>query len=138
MRTVVFWVDDELACILNLKLIIIPLALELLWDLKNTWNFMKALVLFSQLLLNYKVSIWQDEIRVHMYIEIYVLGPTIEKIKTYEISCMWKGTPQKDVIIKSDAPDTLLLEKHADYIASYGSKKDDYVCILLCWKVFIL
>ena len=77
MRTVVFWVDDELACILNLKLIIIPLALELLWDLKNTWNFMKALVLFSQLLLNYKVSIWQDEIRVHMYIEIYVLGPNI-------------------------------------------------------------
>ncbi|KAM7098161.1 geranylgeranyl transferase type-2 subunit beta isoform 2-T2 [Molossus nigricans] len=37
-----------------------------------------------------------------------------------------KGTPQKDVTIKSDAPDTLLLEKHADYIASYGSKKDDY------------
>ncbi|KAK2107156.1 hypothetical protein P7K49_016670 [Saguinus oedipus] len=37
-----------------------------------------------------------------------------------------EGTPQKDVIIKSDAPDTLLLEKHADYIASYGSKKDDY------------
>ncbi|GAB5575191.1 geranylgeranyl transferase type-2 subunit beta isoform X2 [Prionailurus iriomotensis] len=36
------------------------------------------------------------------------------------------GTPQKDVTIKSDAPDTLLLEKHADYIASYGSKKDDY------------
>ncbi|XP_032157567.1 geranylgeranyl transferase type-2 subunit beta isoform X2 [Mustela erminea] len=36
------------------------------------------------------------------------------------------GTPQKDVVIKSDAPDTLLLEKHADYIASYGSKKDDY------------
>ncbi|KAH0513099.1 Medium-chain specific acyl-CoA dehydrogenase, mitochondrial [Microtus ochrogaster] len=37
-----------------------------------------------------------------------------------------EGTPQKDVTIKSDAPDTLLLEKHADYIASYGSKKDDY------------
>ncbi|XP_060256170.1 geranylgeranyl transferase type-2 subunit beta isoform X4 [Ovis aries] len=36
------------------------------------------------------------------------------------------GTPQKDVVIKSDAPDSLLLEKHADYIASYGSKKDDY------------
>ena len=30
MRTVVFWVDDELACILNLKLIITTLALELL------------------------------------------------------------------------------------------------------------
>nr|XP_060141760.1 geranylgeranyl transferase type-2 subunit beta-like [Globicephala melas] len=36
------------------------------------------------------------------------------------------GTPQKDVIIKSDAPDTLLVEKHADYIASCGSEKDDY------------
>ncbi|KAM3841925.1 geranylgeranyl transferase type-2 subunit beta isoform 3-T3 [Vipera latastei] len=36
------------------------------------------------------------------------------------------GTPQKDVIIKNDAPSTLLLEKHADYIAAYGMKKDDY------------
>uniref|UniRef100_A0A8C5ZPW0 Geranylgeranyl transferase type-2 subunit beta n=1 Tax=Marmota marmota marmota TaxID=9994 RepID=A0A8C5ZPW0_MARMA len=36
------------------------------------------------------------------------------------------GTPQKDVIIKSDVPVTLLLEKHADYIASYGSKKENY------------
>ncbi|NWZ12934.1 PGTB2 transferase, partial [Agelaius phoeniceus] len=37
-----------------------------------------------------------------------------------------QGTPQKDVIIKPDAPSTLLSEKHADYIASYGTKKDDY------------
>uniref|UniRef100_A0A8V0ZQH0 Geranylgeranyl transferase type II subunit beta n=1 Tax=Gallus gallus TaxID=9031 RepID=A0A8V0ZQH0_CHICK len=36
------------------------------------------------------------------------------------------GTPQKDVVIKPDAPSTLLSEKHADYIASYGTKKDDY------------
>lgn len=33
----------------------------------------------------------------------------------------------KDVIIKPDGPNTLLLDKHADYIASYGSKNDDYV-----------
>lgn len=33
----------------------------------------------------------------------------------------------KDVIIKPDAANTLLLDKHADYIAAYGSKKDDYV-----------
>ncbi len=33
----------------------------------------------------------------------------------------------KDVIIKPDAPNTLLLDRHADYIAAYGSKKDDYV-----------
>uniref|UniRef100_A0A803TGK5 Geranylgeranyl transferase type II subunit beta n=1 Tax=Anolis carolinensis TaxID=28377 RepID=A0A803TGK5_ANOCA len=30
---------------------------------------------------------------------------------------LWQGTPQKDVIIKNDAPATLFLEKHADYIA---------------------
>ncbi|XP_010168557.1 geranylgeranyl transferase type-2 subunit beta [Antrostomus carolinensis] len=39
---------------------------------------------------------------------------------------LFRGTPQKDVIIKPDAPNTLLSEKHADYIASYGTKKDDY------------
>jgi len=60
-------------------------------------------------------------------------------MNSYEVTALlfWKGTPQKDVIIKSDAPDTLLLEKHADYIASYGSKKDDYVCMISCWK-FVL
>ncbi|XP_015491219.1 geranylgeranyl transferase type-2 subunit beta [Parus major] len=44
-------------------------------------------------------------------------------------ACGNMGTPQKDVIIKPDAPSTLLsekhAEKHADYIASYGPKKDD-------------
>ena len=33
----------------------------------------------------------------------------------------------KDVIIKPEAPSALLLDRHADYIAAYGSKKDDYV-----------
>uniref|UniRef100_A0A671Q5T7 Geranylgeranyl transferase type II subunit beta n=1 Tax=Sinocyclocheilus anshuiensis TaxID=1608454 RepID=A0A671Q5T7_9TELE len=37
-----------------------------------------------------------------------------------------QGTQVKDVIIKPDAPNTLLLDKHADYIAAYSSKKDDY------------
>ncbi|XP_034008870.1 geranylgeranyl transferase type-2 subunit beta-like [Trematomus bernacchii] len=36
------------------------------------------------------------------------------------------GTQVKDVIIQPDAPSSLLLDKHADYIAAYGSKKDDY------------
>uniref|UniRef100_A0A8C0XXD5 Geranylgeranyl transferase type-2 subunit beta n=1 Tax=Cyprinus carpio carpio TaxID=630221 RepID=A0A8C0XXD5_CYPCA len=36
------------------------------------------------------------------------------------------GTQVKDVVIKPEAPNTLLLDKHADYIAAYGSKKDDY------------
>uniref|UniRef100_A0A3P8ZWB9 Geranylgeranyl transferase type II subunit beta n=1 Tax=Esox lucius TaxID=8010 RepID=A0A3P8ZWB9_ESOLU len=36
------------------------------------------------------------------------------------------GTQVKDVVIKPDAPSDLLLDKHADYIAAYGSKKDDY------------
>ncbi|MGH0147834.1 UNVERIFIED_CONTAM: hypothetical protein FKN15_048054 [Acipenser sinensis] len=39
---------------------------------------------------------------------------------------IYQGTQVKDVVIKPDAPATLLLEKHADYIAAYGSKKDDY------------
>nr|XP_061795540.1 geranylgeranyl transferase type-2 subunit beta-like [Nerophis lumbriciformis] len=37
-----------------------------------------------------------------------------------------QGTQMKDVFISPDAPHTLLLDKHADYIAAYGSKKDDY------------
>ncbi|XP_078416784.1 geranylgeranyl transferase type-2 subunit beta isoform X2 [Cetorhinus maximus] len=36
------------------------------------------------------------------------------------------GTPVKDVVLKADALAVLLLDKHSDYIASYGSKKDDY------------
>ncbi|GCC35756.1 hypothetical protein chiPu_0014244 [Chiloscyllium punctatum] len=36
------------------------------------------------------------------------------------------GTPVKDVVLKADAPTVLLLDKHSDYIASYGAKKDDY------------
>lgn len=35
----------------------------------------------------------------------------------------------KDVVIKADAPNALLLDKHADYIAAYGLKKDDYVSV---------
>lgn len=49
---------------------------------------------------------------------------------TIQLTFCWyfsQGTPQKDVTIKPDAPSTLLSEKHADYIASYGTKKDDYV-----------
>lgn len=40
-----------------------------------------------------------------------------------------QGTQVKDVIIKHDAPSTVFLDKHADYIAAYGSKKDDYVSL---------
>ncbi|KAI3374703.1 hypothetical protein L3Q82_021274 [Scortum barcoo] len=39
---------------------------------------------------------------------------------------IYQGTQVKDVILKPDAPSALLLDKHADYIAAYGSKKDDY------------
>uniref|UniRef100_A0A8C4VVD3 Geranylgeranyl transferase type II subunit beta n=1 Tax=Gopherus evgoodei TaxID=1825980 RepID=A0A8C4VVD3_9SAUR len=39
---------------------------------------------------------------------------------------IWVRNATKDVVIKPDAPSTLFLEKHADYIASYGAKKDDY------------
>ena len=36
----------------------------------------------------------------------------------------------KDVTIKDSAPRKLLLQKHIDYIAAYGTKKDDYVSSL--------
>lgn len=32
----------------------------------------------------------------------------------------------KDVLLKDDRPKTLLLQKHSDYLASYGLNKDDY------------
>jgi len=36
------------------------------------------------------------------------------------------GTPIRDSVITDAMPSTLLLEKHQDYIAAYGKKKDDY------------
>ena len=33
----------------------------------------------------------------------------------------------KDVKLPDNSPKELLLEKHADFIAAYGKKKDDYV-----------
>lgn len=36
------------------------------------------------------------------------------------------GTPIKDIVIPDNAPKTLLLQKHVDYIAAYGGKKDEY------------
>ncbi|XP_005097653.2 geranylgeranyl transferase type-2 subunit beta [Aplysia californica] len=40
------------------------------------------------------------------------------------------GTPVKDIVIPSSAPQTLFLQKHADYIAAYGEKKDDYEYVM--------
>lgn len=45
-----------------------------------------------------------------------------------------QGTPVKDVVIPESAPKSLLVQKHADYIAAYGLKKDDYVSIWLSNK----
>lgn len=42
-------------------------------------KLMKALVVFRQLLLKLKASVWQDEIRVHMYIEMYALRSNIKR-----------------------------------------------------------
>ncbi|CAF95466.1 unnamed protein product, partial [Tetraodon nigroviridis] len=48
-----------------------------------------------------------------------------------------QGTQVKDVILKPDCLKTLLLDKHADYIASYGSKNDDYLPDL-CYSWWVL
>ncbi|BFZ05549.1 hypothetical protein BsWGS_08588 [Bradybaena similaris] len=38
--------------------------------------------------------------------------------------------PVKDIVISSSAPKSLMLQKHADYIAAYGNKKDDYEYVM--------
>ncbi|XP_032814480.1 geranylgeranyl transferase type-2 subunit beta isoform X1 [Petromyzon marinus] len=52
--------------------------------------------------------------------------PSAKSQEHITITTPGQGTPVKDVVIGSDAPSSLLLSKHADYIAEYGSKKDDY------------
>ena len=38
----------------------------------------------------------------------------------------------KDVKIPPNSPTKLFLDKHSDFIAAYGKKKDDYVSKVLC------
>jgi hypothetical protein len=38
-----------------------------------------------------------------------------------------QATLMKDVVLTLSHPKELLLQKHADYIASYGINKDEYV-----------
>ena len=45
----------------------------------------------------------------------------------YSCLIILQGTQLKDIKIPADAVKSLLLEKHADYIAAYGNKKNDYV-----------
>lgn len=40
------------------------------------------------------------------------------------------AVPQKDAKIPSNAPTTLLLEKHSEFIAKYGKDKDDYEFVM--------
>lgn len=64
-------------------------------------------------------------------LKLFVVKAEKFVLATFDISnvlkCLRQGTQVKDVVIKPDAPSALLLDKHADYIAAYGSKKDDYV-----------
>lgn len=66
---------------------------------------------------------------------------TIKCNITVEVECKLKihcsairisimGTPIKDVTISENAPSTLLLEKHIEYIAQYSNKKEDYEYIM--------
>ena len=41
----------------------------------------------------------------------------------------------KDVVLTPDHPKELLLQKHADYIASYGVNKDEYVSSVE-WQIY--
>ncbi|ELT99579.1 hypothetical protein CAPTEDRAFT_118195 [Capitella teleta] len=46
------------------------------------------------------------------------------------ISFRSQGTPIKDASIPENAPTDLFLDKHRDFIAAYGAKKDDYEYVL--------
>lgn len=49
-------------------------------------------------------------------------------LQKYTVDLSLQGTQIKDVSIGADAVKTLLLDKHADFIYSYGKKKDtDFV-----------
>lgn len=49
------------------------------------------------------------------------------QFETFFFLIVFQGTPVKDVSLPENASKELLLQKHADYIAAYGNKKDDYV-----------
>ena len=51
------------------------------------------------------------------------------RIRIRLATCFQAGTPIKDVILPDDSSKkSLLLSKHADYIAAFDKDKDDYVC----------
>jgi hypothetical protein len=52
---------------------------------------------------------------------LYVWNPN-DKVKHH-----LQATLMKDVVLSPSHPKELLLQKHADYIASYGVNKDEYV-----------
>lgn len=43
----------------------------------------------------------------------------------------------KDVKLPLNSPTQLLLEKHADFIAAYGKKKDDYVSNIIFYVMVL-
>ena len=56
----------------------------------------------------------------------YVYGKMIYWICIYSV-LFFQATLTKDVVLSPNHPKELMLQKHADYIASYGINKDEYV-----------
>ena len=48
----------------------------------------------------------------------------------WPIDLFFQGTPVKDVVITDKMVNTLLLDKHVDYIAAYGDQKDELVSLI--------
>ena len=48
------------------------------------------------------------------------------KIGTKKNPFQTMGTPNKDIVIKDDAPSELLLDKHMNFLVSYSERKNDY------------
>jgi hypothetical protein len=58
---------------------------------------------------------------VTFWVTLYLRNPN-DEIKHY-----LQATLMKDVVLSPSHPKELLLQKHADYIVSYGVNKDEYV-----------
>jgi hypothetical protein len=58
---------------------------------------------------------------------ICFLTSAVFRESNYKTKHYLQATLIKDVVLTPSHPKELLLQKHADYIASYGVNKDEYV-----------
>lgn len=92
--------------------------LTMIWMWKDNW-----LIKYFQLDSNTLISRFKNTDYKYI-LNLYFLMITIYCV-------LFQGTPIKDVEVPDSALKSLILQKHCDYIAAYGAKKEDYVWIVI-------